>query len=241
MKIEKHIINNDEKVILTAYIQEPSEELKQLAIKPAMLIFPGGGYFFVSEREKEAIALTFLNEGYQCFVLTYSLNEQAVFPRPLEDAEAALKLIKENHETWYLDKDKIAVIGFSAGGHLAATLAGMGRVRPNAVILGYPALLPIPSIGYDHPLPTFDDQTPEMFIFHTVKDELVSVDNALYVADELNKKQIPFELHIFRDGHHGLSLGNQVTATETLKPDDHFNHWVMLSIEWLQRVLKPFK
>lgn len=238
MIIEKHMLSHDESVKLTAYIQEPSEEMKHAKIKPAMLIFPGGGYQFISDREGEVVAFQYLKEGYQCFILTYSLNEHAVFPRPLHDAEAALKLIRDHHEKWYLDPERVAVIGFSAGAHLAATLAGMGSIRPNAVILGYTAILPIENINYQVPTPHFDDQTPEAFIFHTYQDGFVVVDNALYLAQQYRKLDIPFELHVFRDGDHGMSLGTELTQNEWLKPDHHYHHWVALSIEWLHRVLK---
>lgn len=232
-------INNDENVTLTTYIQAPSEEMKHAAIKPAILIFPGGGYQFISDREGEVVALEYLKAGYQCFILTYSINEHSKFPRPLEDAEAALNLIKNNHKKWYLDADKIAVIGFSAGAHLAMMLAGSGRVRPNAVIAGYPALYPIPDISYDFELPKIDKKSPEAFIFHTFKDGFVKVENSLYLADQYHKQQIPFELHVFRDGDHGMSLGNESVKNEWLSPDKHYHHWVELSIEWLERVLSP--
>jgi predicted esterase len=242
MIVERISLDGDPEVVLTAYVQEPSEEMNYTQKKPALLIFPGGGYLFVSDREAEVVALQYLKEGYQCFVLKYSLGEKSVFPRPLHDAEAALSLIREHAEKWHLDPQKVAIIGFSAGAHLATMLATSGRVRPNALIAGYPAFYPIPEIHYDYPLPVVDEKTPEAFIFHTWEDGFVPVKNAFYLAQEYQNHAIPFELHVFRDGGHGLSLGNlQVKNGPDFPIGLPYGHWLELSIEWLDRVLKPFR
>ncbi len=156
MKTEVFTLPNGSDITLTTYILDTSEEMPNMKIRPAVLVCPGGGYSACSDREAEPVAMAFLAQGYNAFVLRYSVGKgKAAFPRPLEDAEAALELIRMNAGKWSVDKNKIAVIGFSAGGHLAAALAAMGRVRPNAVILGYPCILssigdvlvePVPSI-----------------------------------------------------------------------------------------------
>ncbi|MDD4184364.1 MAG: alpha/beta hydrolase [Candidatus Izemoplasmatales bacterium] len=241
MIIEKIKLHDDPNVILTAYIQTPSEEMKATMIKPGMLILPGGGYQFCSDREAEVIALCYLKEGYQCFILNYSLNEKSKYPQPLIDSEMALRLIRKNKDKWYLDPGKIAVIGFSAGAHLATMLATSGKERPNALIVGYPAYFPIPEINYDYPLPVVDELTPDTFIFHTYSDSFVPVRNALYLANGLDEHKIPFEIHVFRDGGHGLSLGNNLVLDEFEDPMiRHYARWFVLSVEWLNRVLSPF-
>ena len=78
------------------------------------------------------LPIRFFAEGYHAFVLRYSVGENAKWPNPLNDAESALELIRANCSTWGIDPMKIAVIGFSAGGHLAAALSTMGRIKPNA-------------------------------------------------------------------------------------------------------------
>ena len=131
----------------------------------AMLVIPGGGYGMVSEREAEPIARKFYAEGYNTFTLTYSVTDRSKnpdriidkkigMPKPLLEASKAMALIRRNAEKYNIDPDKIAIIGFSAGGHLAATLSTMwhldfvkenagieyGENKPNAAILSYPVI-----------------------------------------------------------------------------------------------------
>lgn len=121
----------DPKVTLTAYLLDRTEGLSNTKVRPAILICPGGAYRICSDREAEPVAMAFLAEGFNAFILSYSLNENAAFPRPLNDAEEAIELIRSQSEEWGIDSDKIAICGFSAGGHLAAALGTMGRIRPN--------------------------------------------------------------------------------------------------------------
>ena len=86
---------------------------------PAMVVCPGGGYGFASDREAEPIALQFTAENYRVFVVRYSCAP-ACFPQQLREVAAVMELIYENAESWNIDTDKISIIGFSAGGHLAA-------------------------------------------------------------------------------------------------------------------------
>ena len=140
----------------------------------AMLVIPGGGYGMVSEREAEPIARKFYAEGYNTFILTYSVtdhgkNNDRVFdekrglPKPLLEASKAMALIRRDADRYNIDPDKIAIIGFSAGGHLAASLATMwhldfvrenagieyGENKPNAAILSYPVITPAPVVGHE--------------------------------------------------------------------------------------------
>ena len=107
---------------LHIYIPNDADELQRYMPKrPTMLICPGGAYRYTSDRECEPIALYYLSKGYNCFILRYSC-EPARFPVQLAEAGKALMTIKENAEKWHVDTDNINVIGFSAGGHLAASL-----------------------------------------------------------------------------------------------------------------------
>ena len=121
--------------------------------RPAVVVCPGGGYAYCSEREGERIALSYAAAGFNCFVVDYSVAPNK-HPEPVRDLAAAMRLVRENAEEWNTDADKIAVIGFSAGGHLAASLSVWwnnsevftkeeidSRIyMPNASILAYPVI-----------------------------------------------------------------------------------------------------
>ncbi len=237
MKIETIKLSN-KNVTLTTYIQHPSHEMEAKKKKPGILILPGGGYDFCSDREGEPIALAYMKAGFNAFVLRYSLKEDSVYPKPLRDAEEALGLIRENAEEWCVYKDKIACIGFSAGGHLGSQLGASKFERPNALLLGYGAFLGAKEHGWDYPTVKVDKKYPETFLFHTYFDEIVPVQTSIWLANELRKKSVPFEIHVFRDGIHGLSLGDEsVSWGDTYVPDKHYQNWLPLSIEWLKKVL----
>lgn len=126
-------ITDDSEVSLTSYISDISEEMKNMKTKPAILVLPGGAYKFCSDREAEPVALAYLAKGFNAFVLRYSLNEKAEFPTPLNDAQKALAFIRKNAEKFHTDPQKIAVIGFSAGGHLAAARQQCLRINRTLV------------------------------------------------------------------------------------------------------------
>ncbi len=135
---------------LRAYLHEDGEE------RPAMLVIPGGGYAVVSPTEGEIVAKKFFEAGYQAFVLTYTTNMFQQVPLgklPLRDASRGLRYIRKNAEQFHIRPNQIACCGFSAGGHLAASLAvhfddpalagepdGEVSNRPDAVVLSYPVI-----------------------------------------------------------------------------------------------------
>lgn len=242
MRIEKITFNNSE-AIMTAYLLDHSAEFNNIASRPAVLIFPGGGYYVTSDREAEPIAMAYLAEGYNAFLLRYSVGKESSFKAALSDAEVAITLVRENADEWNIDQNKIAVIGFSAGGHLAASLGTMGKNRPNALILGYPCILsdldlafPIPSLVNE-----VDEITPPTFIFSTFEDEIVPIEHTISFLQALNEKNISFESHIFQKGRHGLSLAKPLSSSG-LKyfVEEDFAQWFDLSISWLHKVLGNF-
>jgi acetyl esterase/lipase len=189
--------------------------------------------------------MAFLAEGYQSFILRYSLNENATFPRPLNDAEEALRILHSRAREWGLDLEKIAVCGFSAGGHLAAALGTMGAIRPNALILAYPAILESISEFLPAPVPSLDrfvdGSTPPAFIFATAEDELVPVNHSLQFAAALDHAGVPFELHIFQRGLHGLSLSKPLTSAGLFaQADPHAAKWLGLCLAWLSNLFGDF-
>lgn len=239
MLVKTYNITADPEVTLTVYITDKSKEMKENEKLPAVLVLPGGGYRFCSDREAEPIALSYLANGFNAFVLRYSLNEKAEFPIPLNDATAALKFIRENAVEFCTDPQRIAVCGFSAGGHLAAALSTMSDEKPNACILGYPCILE--SIGsiLAKPIPSLEkyvtEQTPPTFIFAAADDSTVPIENSLCYALELKKHGVSFEMHIFDRGEHGFSLANDMVCNpkwlETCAEDAY---WLPRSVKWLK-------
>lgn len=132
--------------------QNGSEALRQ-RIHPAIIICPGGGYSFVSDREAEPVAKVYFAAGYNTYILTYTVGKDAKNFVPLSQLASTLAEVRRNADEWFTAKDRIAVCGFSAGGHLAASLGTLfneekflrvyGKeedIRPDAMILGYPVI-----------------------------------------------------------------------------------------------------
>ena len=129
---------------LTAYILEPVDGILDKK-RPAVLLCPGGGYRTLSTREDQPIAMKYLAAGFHVFVLHYSLAPD-VFPRALMELALAMKVIREHGDEWNVDVDRIAVSGFSAGGHLACCL-GEGMV-----VWGFGGKAGNDTAGWDDPL-----------------------------------------------------------------------------------------
>ena len=117
----RNIYENCEKAHMQCYVQARSHKLT-MPPRPAVVIFPGGGYDYTSDREAEPVANAYLAAGYSAFVVRYAVGADARHPHPLLDAAAAVALLRARAEEFYIDPHKIAVCGFSAGGHLAAHL-----------------------------------------------------------------------------------------------------------------------
>ncbi len=148
-------LSDDRSVRLDAFITEPSPDTPYLGTaRPAVIVCPGGGYRNCCDREAEPVALKYAAAGFQAFVLRYTVGKNAVFPTSLIDLGTAIKYVRDNAESLYVLPDQIAVCGFSAGGHLTASLGvywndeavltacgAVGReLRPDLLILGYPVI-----------------------------------------------------------------------------------------------------
>lgn len=137
---------------LTSYTILPSKEMHTKKF-PAIIICPGGGYDFLSDRENEPVALRYAGNGIQAFVLRYSCVKKP-FPCAVLEIAEAIRYLRKNADRYDIDKDKIIVCGFSAGGHLAASIANMYHedfilkaldateedIKPNGCVLGYPVI-----------------------------------------------------------------------------------------------------
>lgn len=244
---------------LTAYLLDGSPELPGTDKRPAVLILPGGSYQTCSDREAEPIAMQFCARGFQAFVLRYSVGEDASFAEALGDARAALRRIREMADQWQIHPGQVAVCGFSAGGHLAAATGiavameqdgaeipapGPGE-GADALILGYPciqsemsAIFPfgVPSL---HPYVT--RETPPAFLFHTADDDVVPVENSLCFASALAAASVPFALHVYPAGVHGLSLATAQTAGGRAHlVEGEVAGWTELCFRFLERQLPHF-
>lgn len=233
-------------VTLSAYLSDPSEEMKNASCRPAVLVLPGGGYYMCSDREAEPIAVAFLAQGCNAFILRYTVGNAHTFAEPLRDAENALCRIRSMAEEWHIHPQQIAVCGFSAGGHLAAALGVMGKERPNAMILGYPCILDSMNPILAFPVPSLDSkvtaETPPAFLFHTANDNCVPVENSLRFADALSRANVPFELHIFPSGPHGLALATALTSSGNsgmVVPS--VAEWMPLCARWLKNLFSNFE
>ena len=126
MKQEIIHLNQERNVYLTAYTLPVGGKFDHIVKRPAVLILPGGAYQYCSDREADPVAFAYLKAGYQAFILNYSVAKHQTWPNPLQDVEQALELIR-NREDWNVYTDKVAVIGFSAGGQLAAAAATLAK------------------------------------------------------------------------------------------------------------------
>lgn len=245
---------------LEGYLLDCEISYGQWKKRPAVLVCPGGGYVYCSPREGEPVALSYGAKGFHAFVLHYSTGRKAGGFAPLEEISWAIGYLRENAENWNLDPEKIAVCGFSAGGHLALASGVMAENKPNAMILGYPATSMPNMPGADFMLklvagkdtvtqedadqydliPKITRQAPPVFLVATAEDMLTAY-GALPVAKAYSDLGLKYELHIFQFGPHGYSLANAVTADGSSQVlDQAFAQWQELSCLWLERVFgKP--
>jgi len=211
----------------------------------AILVCPGGGYVGRAPHEGAPIALWLNTLGITAIVVHYRVKPYK-HPQPLTDVMAAMSIAKANAKDWNIDPTRIGVLGFSAGGHLAASLSVhyTPETRPALSILLYPVITftdphtHTGSRGNLLPDPTdpaqvqkmsnelqVNAQTPPAFIFHTADDQAVPVENAILYASALRKSGVPFELHVYETGHHGVGLATNMPALST---------WPMLCGNWLR-------
>ena len=245
---------------LTGYLQDFTQDGGIRNIRPSVVICPGGAYRFRSERERDPVALHFLSMSYNVFILDYSVLKDASALNPLIEASEAIIKIREHAVQWMCDPHGIAIMGFSAGGHVAASLATLhdhprllsvfdtkgGLNRPDAAVLCYPVISTKAGIGHqesadwvsgnneeDRLLFSLEDQVTEStvpcFIWHTVTDASVPVENSMHFASALRAKNVPFALHLFTEGTHGLSMCNHEVGT----PNHACQAWVGLCSTWL--------
>ena len=232
--------------------------LPQQSLKPAaaVLICPGGSYkVIVYQGEGVATAREFAKNGVAAFVLRYRLPDDSLVNNksivPLQDAQQAIKLIRENAQQWNIDPAKIGICGFSAGGHLAASAATHFQealienstntnLRPDFLITVYPVISMQDSLTHadsrtnllgrqpaKNMVNYFSNelqvtaQTPPAYITHAGDDKLVDVDNSIFFYEALRHHKVPAEMHIYPSGGHGFIFSQK--------------NWMQPLLEWMKK------
>jgi lysophospholipase L1-like esterase/acetyl esterase/lipase len=212
--------------------------------RPFILVLPGGGYQHLAQHEGEPVAQWLNGLGIHAGVLNYQVGDFEATSL-LEDVENALKWIRQAPKDWEVISQQVGLIGFSAGGHLASIVATTGAEKPNLLLLGYPVISfhdPYTHKGSQfhflgeqptkEALHAFSSdqqvtaQTPPTFIWTTANDASVPVENSLLLGSALSREGVPFELHVFEEGRHGLGLAGE---------HPHCQQWLTLSANWLKK------
>ena len=237
---------------LELYLRSPDPAMPNALRRPLVLVVPGGGYNHVSPREGDPVALQFAAAGYHTAVLHYAVGDSARDALPMRQLAQAIGLVRQYAEQWNILPDQIALCGFSAGGHLALSgavwdIPGMeAQPRPNALLLAYPVVTAgeyahrgsfVQLTGTQdiaaHQRFTLEDKitpaTPPVFVWHTMEDETVPVENTLLLLNALHKAGVPCEAHLFEKGRHGTSISTPEVDADSA----HRNRWVKLAVEWL--------
>lgn len=226
----------------------------------AVIICPGGAYWALAIKHEGSQVADWLNSlGITAFVLKYRLPDDAIMKNksigPLQDAQEAMRIVRRHAKDWNINPDKIGVMGFSAGGHLASTLSTHFNdkvyepsdsisARPNFSILIYPVISmdsAITHMGSRNNLlgknPSreltehysnerqVDKDTPPAFMVHSLDNDIVPVQNSFNYAMALKKFKIPCKLHIFETGGHGYGLG---------RSNDTESSWPEICKRWFQ-------
>jgi acetyl esterase/lipase len=234
-------ISNVTDPVYTLYLAPDNQQVK----KPLVIIFPGGGYrILAASHEGSDIARKFNEIGMHAMVVHYRLPDSTRQVEkqfaPLQDAQQAIRVARQSANLWNVDSTKIGVMGFSAGGHLAASAATHYQtdytkfndgqnLRPDFQLLIYPV---VTFRSYSHSgsvisllgknkseemLHLFSNEeqvnatTPRAFIVHAADDGAVPVANALNYASALANNKVPVDLHIMAKGGHGFGLTNKTT------------------------------
>lgn len=225
----------------------------------AVLILPGGGYNIVAiEKEGFNVAKAFNEAGVTAFVLKYRIPDDSCMAdkmlAPLMDAQQALYLIRKNAAEYGVDTTKVGIMGFSAGGHIAATVSthfdrparkemSGYNLRPDFSILIYPVISFHPAIAhmgsrqkllgrdttqswenYFSNEDQITSHTPPAFLVHASDDNTVPVANSIAYYTQLLHYQIPAELHVYEHGGHGFGLNNATTQ----------DNWFALCLNWMR-------
>ncbi len=219
---------------------------KEKATGTAVVIMPGGGYgILAASHEGSDVALRLNEMGITAFVLKYRLPSDDIMENkeigPLQDAQRAIQMVRENAGKWKVKKDKIGIMGFSAGGHLASTTGTQftkqtitnpkkTSFRPDFMVLGYPVISFTDSLTHGGsrnnllgktPSPEkiieysnelqVNANTPPTFLVHAKDDAAVKVGNTLQFEKALRQNNVPVEVYLYEKGGHGFGMKNKTS------------------------------
>jgi len=253
----------DGKVLSTSLVSVPTLSIflpkKTKLNKAAVIIFPGGGYQHLAiDKEGTKVAEWFNSLGIAAIVVKYRLPSDKIMKNknigPLQDAQEAVRYVRQNASKYNIDANKIGILGFSAGGHLASTLAthyddkiyessSKVSARPDFSLLIYPVISMQNDITHkgsqisllgENPSQELRDsfsnekrinaQTPPTFLVHATDDTTVLPENSINFYLALKNNGVPAELHIYEKGGHGFGLGVKDTS----------KYWTRDCEEWLK-------
>lgn len=215
------------------------------AAKPAVVVFPGGGYKILAIDLEGTEVCDWLNSaGITCVLLKYRVPNTGPYPKSpaaLQDAQRAMGLVRQHAAEWGIDPNRVGVLGFSAGGHLSAAISNLYEkrlydpiddadklsCRPDFSVVVYPGYLALADQNYAanpeiHPTA----HTPPTFIVQA-EDDPVHVENAVTYFMQLKNAKVPAELHVYTEGGHGYGLRH------TDKP---VTDWPQLVETWLHTI-----
>lgn len=189
----------------------------------AVVVAPGGGYSILAMNLEGTEVCKWLNSvGVTGVLLKYRVparKDRERYAAPLQDAQRALRIVRHRAKEWGIDRARIGILGFSAGGHLSAVLCANSETRtypevdaadkescrPDFLILIYPAYLATDDLAHSAPEVKVTPNTPPTFLAMT-QDDPVRVEGALMYALALKQAKVPFELHVYPTGGHGYGL-----------------------------------
>ncbi len=231
----------------------------QKATGAAVIICPGGGYSILAAGHEGYDVARKLNEwGVAAFVLKYripdSKKQNTPHIAPLQDAQQAIYTVRANAAKWGVKSDRIGIMGFSAGGHLASTAAtkfetslinnDKTSIRPDFQILVYPVISsnffikhagsfknllgdnpPAARVNEYSSELSINAKTPPAFLVHASDDAGVKPDNSIVYYQALLKNKVPAEMHLYQNGGHGFGLNNKTTTDQ----------WILRCKAWMEK------
>lgn len=225
---------------------------------PAVVLCPGGGYQKYGIFEALPVAEKLCGAGFSVFVLSYAIGDRAAEALPLKQLSYTVTTIRENHSRFGINPNQISVMGFSAGGHLAASLGTLwnhpilsdcgGKNRPDALCLCYPviSLKTLPHEGTNMRLLAgsnneylknllsaelnVTDKTPPTFLWHSINDRTVAVDHSIIFAKALEKAGVFYKLKLFEHGVHGCALADERSPN----PDKEVSSWFLCWLDFIK-------